>query len=84
MLFLNLASAVAAVLAAVLWFASTRVKLPSTFSSPYGAPPPELEDLNFGLAKQSRLNAGAAICAGVAALCQSAIFTLPIIESLGC
>ncbi len=67
---LNLASAVFALLAAGLWLWSTTVKLPGKFSSPYGAPPPELMDMYRALSDQSQRSAWGATAAALAALCQ--------------
>lgn len=67
---INAASAAFAIAAAICWFLSTLPKVPTEYSSPYSAPPPELDDLASALAKQSRRNAWGAGCAGIAAILQ--------------
>lgn len=47
----------------------------SVISQGYGTSR-ELEDLGGALVRQSRLNAGAAICAAISAVCHAAIFAL--------
>ena len=54
--------------AALLWLLSAIVpRFPTKFTSPYSAPPPELIPMAKALKLQSRLSAGAALCAAAAA-----------------
>lgn len=69
---INATSAVFALGAAAFWLWSTLPKVPTEYSSPYSAPPPELEDLAIALAKQSQRNAWGAGCAAIAAILQVA------------
>lgn len=62
----NYASAVFAILAAVLWFCSALVKIPDmTYQLAEDNP------MHVALRSAARLNAGAAVCAGVAAALQA-------------
>jgi hypothetical protein len=76
---LNTVSVLFAVLAAILWFASGLVRMPSDlqvgglFANPLI---PELDALPKALKRQSRLSAWAAICAGVSAASQAVILAL--------
>lgn len=67
---LNIATALFALAAAGLWLWSTMPKLPDKFTSPYSAPPPELQPMADALRQQSRRNAWGAIAAAAAAFCQ--------------
>ncbi len=70
---INIASALFAFVAAALWLASTRPKLPERLPSTYGVSSPEHDELLAALRLQSRLNAWGAGFAGVAAFCQGIV-----------
>jgi hypothetical protein len=62
----NYASAFFAILAAVLWFCSALVKIPDmTYQEAKDNP------MHIALRSAAKLNAGAALCAGVAAIPQA-------------
>ena len=81
--FLQYLSAGFAVAAAALWFWSAKVRLPEAVRHiDYGhvgdrqpKPTDDLDRLTSGLARQSRLSAQAAICAGASALLQGLLTT---------
>ncbi len=69
---LNIATGLLALVAAGFWLWSTAPKLPEKFTSPYSAPPPQLQNMADALRQQSRRNAWGAMAAAAAALCQVA------------
>jgi hypothetical protein len=70
-LWLNGASALLALCAAVLWFLSARVQIPGmTYGEPSENP------MHIALRSAAKLNSHAATCAGLAALLQAAASTL--------
>lgn len=75
LLFLNAASALFAIAAAVVWLRSARVKTPERIDAMWSADGfaggPALEALAAGLRRQSHLSAWAAVLAAVAASLQA-------------
>jgi hypothetical protein len=93
----DIASAIFAFVAAFLWWLSARVKTPRQFVvisssfvddiAPIGGQisgvgsSPQLDELALALIRQSKLSAGAATCAGLAALCQAISITSRLISN---
>ena len=80
----NSIAALFGALAAILWYRSSKVRTPETFSILVDITPatwdgsvggkgysPDLQALGTALSSQSRLSKNAAICAAVAAICQA-------------
>jgi len=75
--------ALAAIVAAILWFASSRVPTPTEFPievyADGGGKSEALRKLGIAVAKQSRLSKWAAIFAAIAALLQAGIAIIDLI-----
>jgi len=90
--FLDILSAISAVIAAIFWYRSTKVKTGGTFivyvspAQALGGPvgvghSPQLEELAAALTKQSKLSAIAAFFAAIAALAQSIAVIIRILTA---
>jgi hypothetical protein len=71
---LEFASAVFALIAAALWFASAWVRVPKKY--PPALANKQADDLRKAVSRQSRWSASAAVGAGIAAACQGIAFFL--------
>ena len=73
---LNWSSVAFAFLAALFWFWSGLVKLPKDITVGYGGVGGSVQELGDELRRQSKRSARAAICAGIAAICQGFVLLL--------
>ena len=71
MIYFQFAAAALALLAAVFWFLSARVKLPKKITSGWGGTGGTAQQLGDALVRQSRLSMCAALSAGAASFCQA-------------
>ena len=78
---MQLFSALSALFAAVLWFASAFVKMPSTYIAEIRIS--DLKNISSSFRCQSFWNACAAVCAAFAAVLQAALVYTPTCLNLG-
>jgi hypothetical protein len=80
--FIQLGAVVFAVLAALFWFCASLVKMPSLHANSFSLPDGDLGPVSDALWRQNRLNALAAACAAISAICQGALVYAPTCISL--